>query len=212
MMKTLCFTRKKIDKHAIERYTEYNKVLRDEFLAEVSLYPKEDMFFVDESGIHLLLLLRVFGYTRRGKRYSKAKQYLKGKKLNLLSAINYNLGLVAYRITDANTTTTDFNSFILEQVLPSVPPEGVIILDNASFHHSDELRAAIELQGRHLLFLPPYSPIYNPIELSYSFVKEKLRQLRAEVNHLNLVPTLQHALHDITPQLVQSWYRKCMYY
>jgi len=168
-------------------------------------------FFVDESGIHLLLLLRLFGYTRRGKRFSKAKQYLKGKKLNLLSAISYDLGLTAYRITEENTTTTDFNAFILEQVLPLVPIGGAIVLDNASFHKSYELQVAIELQGRQLIFLPPYSPIYNPIELSYSFLKDHLRSLRAEVTANNLVPTLQHALHAITPQLVQSWFKKCMY-
>jgi len=166
---------------------------------------------VDESGVHLLLLLRLFGYSRRGKRFSSAKQYLKGRKLNLLSAIGYETGLVAYRITEDNTTTTDFNAFILEQVLPLVPIGGAIVLDNASFHKSAELQVAVELQDRKLLFLPPYSPIFNPIELSYGFLKGQLRKLRAEVTLFNLVPTLQHALHDITPALVQSWYSKCMY-
>ncbi len=52
------FTRKKIDKRAIERYSEYNIVLRDEFLAHISIFAKEDLFFVDESGVHLLLLYR----------------------------------------------------------------------------------------------------------------------------------------------------------
>jgi len=45
VMRRLCFTRKKIDKHANERYTDYNIILRDEFLARISLIPKEDLFF-----------------------------------------------------------------------------------------------------------------------------------------------------------------------
>jgi len=211
MMKSLCFTRKKIDKHAEERYTEYNTILRDEFLAKISLFAKEDLCFVDESGIHLLLLLRLFGYTRRGRRYTRARQYLKGKKLNLLSAIDYTTGLVAYRITGDNTTTTDFNAFLIEQVVPRVRVGGAIVLDNASIHHCYELQAAVEMMGRHLIFLPPYSPIYNPIELSYGFIKGQLRKIRAEISPLNLVPALQHTLHSITPTLTQSWFKKCMY-
>jgi len=156
--------------------------------------------------------LRLFGYTRRGKRLPKARQYLRGKKLNLLSAISYNLGLAAYRITDENTTATDFNDFILEQVLPLVPIGGAIILDNASFHKSIELQAAVESQGRFLIFLPAYSPIFNPIELSYGFIKSELRRLRAQVRYTNLVPALEQALHEITPAYVQSWFTKCMYF
>ncbi len=57
-MKSIGFTRKKIDNQAIKRYSEYNIVLHDEFLAHISIFAKKDLFFVDESRVHFLLLYR----------------------------------------------------------------------------------------------------------------------------------------------------------
>jgi len=201
-------TRKKIDKHAIERDTEYNQILTAQYLAEISLFDKEELFFVDESGIHLLLLLRLFGYSKKGKEFRKVQRYLKGKKVNLISAIGYTDGLVAYRLIEENTTTTEFNRFIIDDCLPNVPIGGAIVMDNASIHKCAELKAEIELLGRHLIFLPPYSPIYNPIELSFGFIKGTLQKIRATVTDENLIPTICEALRQMTPEMVQSWFDK----
>jgi len=211
MMNDFSITRKKVDKHAEERYTEYNKLLTVEFLAQISQFTREQMFFVDESGIHLLLLLRLFGYARKGTKFSNVRRYLKGLKLNLLSAVSFNGGLVAFRVIDENTTTTDFNRFILDDLLPNVPVGGVIVLDNASIHKCLELKAEVEMLGRHLIFLPPYSPTFNPIELSFGFIKGKLQQFRSQITDENLIPTLCYALYQITPDLVQKWFEKCSY-
>lgn len=65
-----------------------------------------------------------------------------------MSAIGYEEGLVAYRLVLENTTATDFNSFILNELLPNVPVGGVIIMDNASIHKCPELQ------------VPPFLSIY----------------------------------------------------
>ena len=74
-----------------------------------------------------------------------------------------------------------FNGFIdglLDNMNPFPAPNSVIVMDNASIHKSDELRAMVEQQGMRVLFLPPYSPDYNPIEESFSAIKAWIRANR----------------------------------
>lgn len=67
------------------------------------------------------------------------------------------------------------------------------------------------MAGRFLLFLPAYSPIYNPIELSYGFLKGKLKKMGVRVEEKQLLPAIAEALQEITPALVQGWFSKCNY-
>ena len=90
---------------------------------------------MDESGVHLLLLFRAYGYERKGRCLPHLRQYLKGEKLNLLLAIKHDR-ITAFHIIKDNTTTADFIDFIVEKVLPNVPVGSVVILDNASIHKS----------------------------------------------------------------------------
>lgn len=71
--------------------------------------------------------------------------------------------------------TIDFNAFITECILPKIPLGAVIVLDNAAFHKSTILEGFVEIYGRYLLFLPPYSPDLNPIEISYGWLKKQLK-------------------------------------
>lgn len=130
--------------------------------------------------------------------------------MNVLSCINFANGLVCYRVLGENTNADDFNNWIITAVVPQMRPNGTIIMDNASIHHADELVAAVELLGRHILFLPPYSPTLNPIEISYALVKKTLAQQRG-LFRMGLLDAVCSALQLITPQFVQEWYRKCLY-
>ena len=65
-------------------------------------------------------------------------------------------------------------AYFREMLLPFIPSGGVIVLDNASFHHSPELLALVESHGCSLLFLPPYSPDLNPIEHVWAKLKKEL--------------------------------------
>jgi transposase len=61
-------------------------------------------------------------------------------------------------------------------LLPALPPGSVIVLDNASFHHSPTTLQMVEAAGFHLLFLPAYSPDLNPIEHFWATLKTRLRK------------------------------------
>jgi transposase len=61
-------------------------------------------------------------------------------------------------------------------LVPSLHPGHIVILDNLAVHTSARARALIEAAGCHLVFLPPYSPDFNPIEQAFAKIKQALRR------------------------------------
>jgi transposase len=73
--------------------------------------------------------------------------------------------------------TALFNVWLKQELLPSLTPGQVLILDNASFHKSVTTRKLVESCGCEIVFLPPYSPDLNPIEKYWANMKTKIREL-----------------------------------
>ena len=101
-----------------------------------------------------------------------------------------------------------FTLFVEEAVLPHLPPGSVLVLDNARIHQGAALRQAVEEAGCTLLFLPPYSPDLNPIELVWSWIKHLVRTLapRDDDQRRNDIFNIAHAL---PPQHAKGWFHKC---
>jgi transposase len=72
-----------------------------------------------------------------------------------------------------------FATFVERVLVPSLHPGQIVILDNLAVHKSAPARALIEEAGCHLVFLPPYSPDCNPIELAFAKIKQALRRRSA---------------------------------
>jgi transposase len=69
-----------------------------------------------------------------------------------------------------------FSTFVERVLVPSLRPGQIVILDNLAVHKSTRARALIEAAGCHLVFLPPYSPDFNPIEQAFAKIKQALRR------------------------------------
>jgi transposase len=96
-----------------------------------------------------------------------------------------------------------------EQVLaPALRPGQVVILDNLSAHKSEDARKAVAAAGARLLFLPPYSPDFNPIELAFAKVKEALRAA-AERTPDSLRTATAAAIDAISGSDAQGFYAHC---
>jgi hypothetical protein len=102
----------------------------------------------------------------------------------------------------------------------SPAPNSVIVMDNASIHKSDALRAMVEQRGMKILFLPPYSPDYNPIEEAFSAIKAWIRAnrdyVRGELSgELTCDPydMLWEAVYTAgTAENARGWFRDCGYF
>lgn len=111
---------------------------------------------------------------------------------------------VPWLIEGAMNTDT-FAWYIREQLGPTLRPGQVVILDNLSVHKAERIRQALAARGCQLLFLPPYSPDFTPIEQAFSKLKAILRGLGART-HEALWEAVQVALDAITPADAAAWF------
>jgi transposase len=103
-----------------------------------------------------------------------------------------------------------FCAFVEQVLAPRLEPGHVVILDNLAAHKVPAIRRLIENRGAQLLYLPPYSPDFNPIEQAWPKLKQLLRAVKARVLD-ELEPALTQAIAAITPQNAQAFFRHCGY-
>ncbi len=158
-----------------------NQVLRRNWHFDLLSYTANQFVFVDESGSDERTGDRVYGYSKKGVPAVVQRWLQSRKRVSVLPA--YTLEGYMKSITFEGTCTGDiFESFIVDDLLPSMNPypreRSVLVMDNASIHHSniDTIRLACRAQGVVLLFLPPYSPDLNPIEESFADLKSFIRR------------------------------------
>lgn len=105
------------------------------------------------------------------------------KRINLLCGLNSNFNPLAPLLIEENCNSENFETWFKEMLIPSLQSNTVIIMDNARFHRKAVLFEIIKQFNRtfntHLciIFLPPYSPDYNPIEKFFGVLKEKIKRM-----------------------------------
>ena len=143
---------------------------------------KRPIIWVDESWF-AHDVYRPFGYSRIGKLcYGKKDWEAKGRT-NVIGALLGKRLLCSYLI-NCNVDSDVFHAWITQQLLPVVPKNAVIIMDNASFHKRKDTQQAIADAGFILEFLPPYSPQLNPIEKFWAKAKAIRRKFKCSVEEL----------------------------
>jgi transposase len=101
-------------------------------------------------------------------------------------------GMVAPMVLDGPMNGAAFLAYVQQVLAPELKPGDIVIMDNLSSHKGPAVRAAIEAAGAHLLYLPPYSPDFNPIENAFAKLKQGLRDWAART-----VAGVYGALRDI---------------
>lgn len=135
-------------------------------------------------------MTRHYGRAPGGERVGEATPQSHWHTLTVLSAITQQGVLASMTIEDA----TDGDVFLayLEQVLcPQLQADQWVIMDNLRAHKVEGVRERIEARGARLVYLPPYSPDFNPIEQIWAKVKQCLRSAKART-----VETLEQAIAD----------------
>lgn len=117
-------------------------------------------------------------------------------------------GLVAPLVLDGAINGAAFLAYTEQFLVPTLQPGDVVVLDNLSSHKVSGVREAIEAAGATLLYLPPYSPDLNPIELAFSKLKRLLRDA-AERTVEDLWQTIGRLLHRFQPDECANYIRHC---
>ena len=119
-------------------------------------------------------------------------------------------GVRAAVTVDAPTDGAIFRNFITDALVPTLVPGDVVVMDNLQAHKAAGIKEAIEAAGARLMYLPPYSPDYSPIEPMWSKMKQKLRSIAARtVDGLQIA--VSDALQSITTSDCQGFFRHCGY-
>lgn len=103
-----------------------------------------------------------------------------------------------------------FAEYIETQLKPTLSGDDVLLLDNSSVHKSKLVLETLAKCNIKYLFLPRYSPDYNPIELLWSFVKSILRKIKART-HEKLEDGVNFALNSVQPDYIEHWFKHCGY-
>lgn len=208
------FTRKKIRQVAIQQSVE----LRGKFMAEALLYRKELFVWVDETGSDNRSCMRKYGYAIKGQVPLCRRLFVRGQRLSAIAAIATD-GLVCVEVTRQKVNSDILFDFLRGSLIPyMVPfdgtsPKSIVIMDNCSIHHVSEIKTLFDNVGIPVFFLPPYSPDYNPIEETFSYIKSYLREhddlLQATGN---ICSVLESAFHSITAHHCLQWIKHSGYY
>jgi transposase len=170
--------------------------------------PVENLIFLDESGVNLSFI-RKCARALPGQRAYAQKPNRKGKNVSGIGAISLK-GLLTQWSGLGSIDALTFDAFIAQKLVPQLWPGAVVIMDNCSIHKSDELEALIIAAGAHLIYLPPYSPDFSPIENCWSKIKNILRRIGART-YPDLLQALDAAFAQVTIENLLGWFTHCCY-
>jgi transposase len=135
-----------------------------------------DIVFLDETGINTKMARR-YGRCTKGQRMVASIPHGHWKTLTFIAGLRCD-GLIAPWVIDGAMDGEKFEKYIETQLAPNLKKGDVVVLDNLSAHKRDKATKAVEKRGAWLLFLPPYSPDFNPIELAFSKFKAHIKRLK----------------------------------
>lgn len=164
--------------------------------------------FLDESGASTQMT-RNYGRARGGERVPEGTPQRHWHTVTMLAALTTR-GLQSPMTIESPTDGDVFLAYLEQVLCPQLQPGQVVIMDNLAAHKVAGVRQLIEAAGARLLYLPPYSPDFNPIEQAWSKIKQLLRSAKARTLEA-LESAIAEALRAITAANALAWFSHCGY-
>lgn len=173
---------------------------------EVASLDPAQVVFVDETSTHTSLCRR-YARAPRGVRAHGSVPRNHGGNVTLLACLTPE-GIGPSVTLPGAVDGPAFLADITQVLVPSLRPGQIVILDNLSAHKGVAVREAVAAVGCEVVFLPPYSPDFNPIELAFSVVKTELRAAAAR-DPATLLQATARAIDRITPATARAFSAHC---
>lgn len=154
-------------------------------------------------------MTRLRGRSPRGQRLIDKTPHGHWKTTTLIAALGIG-GMRCSTVVDGAVNGDVFEAFVEQVLVPELQSGDVVIMDNLSSHKRQRIRELIEGAGARLVFLPPYSPDLNPIELIFAKVKQLLRSLACRTRE-SLWESMQSVLDQVTSTDALNCYKHCGY-
>jgi transposase len=157
----------------------------------------------DEMGSNTSLH-ELYAYSPRGQRAYCSVARNRGKNTTVLSSMTFS-GMGPSMVVEGGTNGAVFEGYLREMLVPALKEKDVVVMDNLSAHKGEGVRELIESAGAEVLYLPPYSPDFNPIEEAFSKIKNLLRKAGARVREA-LVEAIGQALYEVTEEDARAFF------
>jgi transposase len=166
------------------------------------------LVFVDEMGVHTSLA-PLYGYSPKGERVRLGVPRNRGENTTFLASITLG-GMGETMAIEGSTNREVFEAYVEHALAPTLQAGQVMIMDNLSAHKPARVKELIESRGGELIYLPAYSPDFNPIEEAFSKIKGMLREAGARTKDA-LVGALGEALSAVSVQDARGYFEHVGY-
>ena len=212
-MRRYGITRKRIRQVALQRCN----ALCGTFMAQCSVFSRNQFIWVDETGSDKRDHVRKYGYAIRGTTPVSHRLLARGQRVNAIAALSAE-GIVAVDLVSGSVNGEKFFDFLRGSLIPNMMPydgqnpNSILVMDNCSVHHVHEVVDLIQQSGILLFFLPPYSPHLNPAEEAFSYIKGYLKKHDTLLQcGVSLTDVIQAGFDSITATQCQSWITRSGY-
>ena len=164
--------------------------------------------FSDETGASTKMARRC-GRSPRGERCRAPVPHGHWKTTTFVGALRLE-GMTAPMLLDGAMHGAAFLAYVEQVLAPTLKPGDVVVMDNLPAHKPVAVRKAIEAAGAELLFLPPYSPDFNPIEMAFSKLKAFLKKTSARTKD-DLWDAVAVGIQTFTPQECENYFAAAGY-
>lgn len=168
----------------------------------------DKLVFLDESGLNTSMT-RSHVWVKKGSEYVERTPTNWGKNLTLLGAMRLS-GWVLLSTMFASTNKERFVTWLRTRLLPRLNEGDVLVLDNLSAHHDERVVPFCTARGVRVIYLPPYSHDFNPIEYGWALQKQHVRR-HAPRDSASLRRVARRARYRVTPRHCRQWFAHAGY-
>ena len=164
--------------------------------------------WVDETGCDCRDHIRKFGYSLKGLPPVYHRLLVRGHRISAIAAMTTE-GLLEVELSTGTTSADKFADFVRGSLIPNMQPfdgmnhNSIVIMDNCKIHHSNIVQKLLEDAGILCLYLPPYSPDYNPIEELFSYYLQNHDEVLQSVD--NPMDLVHAAFHSVQSKQCVGW-------
>lgn len=170
--------------------------------------PHRRLRFLDEAGAKTVMTL-LYARALGGNRTTEAVPRNYGASTSMIATLGVS-GVEAAMTIEGSVDTIVFNAYCEQVLQPTLQIGDIIVLDNLGAHRASRIEEIANDAGACVIWLPPYSPDFSPIELMWSKVKTYLRKVKARTQE-DLEKAIAQALETITLRDCLNWFRHCGY-
>ncbi len=164
--------------------------------------------FIDETGASTKMARR-HGRSLRGERCRAPVPHGHWKTTTFVGALRLE-GMTAPMVLDGAMHGAAFLAYVEQVLVPTLKSGEIVVMDNLPAHKPIAVRAAIEVAGAELRFLPPYSPDFNPIEMAFSKLKAFLKKTAARTVD-DLWDAIAQRIDTFTPTECENYFAAAGY-